>query len=538
VEKEPVYRDDERAKLIALFRYGVIAPLTEQEDFAPGEVSKLVRQIAEIKHYLPGSGPVRVAERTIFAWLAKYRRGGIQALRPQRRKDLGSLRALDEATLDRAVLLRRENKKRWTSTLLDILKREGTLTGKTVPHRATLDRHLAKQGASRRLMGILGEKRTVKLQFENFGDLWVGDYHHGPVVLRPDGKTTVAKLGAFIDHTTRYPVADRYYLAEDLATLRDTMLRALLRWGKFKKAYVDNGSVYRAEQLAFSLLTINCHLIHSRAYYSKGRGVIERWWQVADQFESEVRALDHLLTIHELNRAWEAYRELRYCAAVHSELGRSPNDAIAEIMPKPLDPAIARELFLVGADRQVGKSDATVSVEGQRFVCDASLRGRKVQVRYDPADLSSVLIFQDGKRLQKALPQVPGETPLPHPSPEPEPLPQSVDYLALLRRDFDQKLIEQARPLIYAHIEADPAFTGERFVQVITQLAGLPSRAPIRRELADFWETYGPLPEELVRIGTEHAIRLHGRDRHPRIYLHAIRTLVHAHWRGPGKERP
>ncbi len=538
MEKEPLYRDDERAKLIALFRYGVIAPLTERQDFAPGEVSALVRQIAEIKHYLPGSGPVRIAERTLYGWLASYRRGGIEALRPRRRKDLGSMRALDETILARSIQLRQENKRRWTSTLLDILRREGTLDGKTVPHRATLDRHLANRGASRRLMHILGEKRTVKLLFEAFGDLWVGDYHHGPIVLRPDGKTTVAKLGAFIDHATRYPVADRYYLAEDLATLRDTLLRALLRWGKFKKGYVDNGSVYRAEQLAFSLLTIGCHLIHSRAYYSKGRGVIERWWQVADQFESEVRALDHLLTIHELNRAWEAYRELRYCAAIHSELGRSPNDAIAEITPKPLDPAIARELFLVGADRQVGKSDATVSVEGHRFVCDASLRGRKVQVRYDPADLSSVLIFQDGKRLQKALPQIPGETPLPHPSPEPEPLPQSVDYLALLRRDFDQKLLEQARPLIYAHIEADPAFTGERFVQVMTQLAGLPSRAPIRQELADFWETYGPLPEELVRIGTEHAIRLHGRDRHPRIYLHAIRTLVHAHWRGPGKERP
>lgn len=32
MEKEPRYRDDERAILIALFRYGVIAPLAEQDD--------------------------------------------------------------------------------------------------------------------------------------------------------------------------------------------------------------------------------------------------------------------------------------------------------------------------------------------------------------------------------------------------------------------------------------------------------------------------------------------------------------------------
>jgi len=69
------------------------------------------------------------------------------------------------------------------------------------------------------------------MRFDSFGDLWIGDYHHGPKVLAPAGHATTAKLGAFIDHTTRYPVADRWYLAEDVATLRDTLLRALLTWG-------------------------------------------------------------------------------------------------------------------------------------------------------------------------------------------------------------------------------------------------------------------------------------------------------------------
>ena len=41
----------------------------------------------------------------------------------------------------------------------------------------------------------------------------------------------------------------------------------------------------------------------------------------------------------------------------------------------------------------------------------------------------------------------------------------------------------------------------------------------------------------IVRVGTEHAVRLHGRGRHPRIYLHAIRTLVLAHIKNPNQER-
>lgn len=537
MENEHLRREDDTAIQIALFRYGVIGALVEQETFAPGEVSKLVRQLVERTHYLPGKGPIRVEERTVYHWLATYRTGGIEALRPKRRKDLGSSRVMEQATIERAIQLRKEGDDRWTSTLLDILKREGTLKDQPVPHRATLDRHLDKRGASRRQLGVFATKRTIKMKFENFGDLWVGDYHHGPLVLGTDGKPTTAKLGAFIDHATRYVVADRYYLSEKIGTLRDTLLRALLKWGRPKKAYVDNGSVYKAEQLAYTLATVGTHLIHSKPYYSQGRGVIERWWRVVKGFEDEVGLREELLTIHELNRLWEAYRELRYCEAVHSEIGKSPNEAIRNVTPAPIDPAVAHELFLVKADRKVNRKDATVSVEARRFLCDAFLRGRDVQVRYDPNDLSSVLIFHEGKRIQKAMPQALNATPEAHPKEPKEKMTQSVDYLALLRTDFDRKLLEHAKPLAYADLRTDPAFDVTAYLDTVSKLAGLKLGASAKQELTDFWKMYGPLPEELVRIGTEHAVRLSGRGRHPQIYLHAIRTLVLAHWRGPGKDK-
>lgn len=522
--------------LLALFRYGVIAPLVEQEEWAHGEVARVVGAIASHTHHLPGQGPVRVSERTVYGWLRQYRSGGIEALRPLRRKDRGASRVVDKTLLERAITLRKENPERDTRTVLDILKRDGSLRAKRIPHRATLDRHLAKRGASRRQLLVLGVKRTIKMCFENFGDLWVGDYHHGPLVLRPDGQPTTAKLGAFLDHTTRYPVADRYYLAEDIASLRDTLLRAMLRWGRFKKAYVDRGAVYRAEQLAYSLHRIGATLIHSRAYYSQGRGVIERWWHVANAFESEVRLRDELLTLHELNRLWEAYRELRYCQQIHSELGRTPAEAVADVVPQPLDPDLVRELFLVRLDRNVHKKDGCVAVEGRRFLVESYLRGHKVKVRFDPGDLSSVLIFHDGQRIQKAFPQPINAPPEPHPTPEV--VRQSVDYLALLRADYDRTLLEHARPLVYAQLETQPGFGVESFLQVVSGLAGLELNRLSRHELCSFWDSYGPLPESLVRVAVEHAVRLHGRRRHVRVYLHAVRTLVLAHWRGPGKDDP
>jgi transposase InsO family protein len=532
MSQESGKNEDERALLLALFRYEAIAPVVEAAELARGETQPLIRSIVERTYYLPGKGPVSVAERTAWEWIRRYRQEGLQGLLPQVRSDKGKSRVLNPELLDRAIRLRKENPDRWTRTLIDIMKREGSFQGKTVPHRSTLDRHLARCGMSRRQMKVLGEKRTIRMQFENFGDLWVGDYHHGPVILAPNGKPTTAKLGAFIDHCTRYPVADRYYLAENMASLRDCLYRALLKWGHAKKVYVDRGSVYRWEQLAYSLDRIHTKLVYSRAYYSQGRGVIEKWWQVAGAFESEVRIREELLTLHELNRLWEAYRELNYCRQIHSTLKRTPNEAVADVIPRPLDPEVLRELFLVRADRTVHKKDACVAVESIRYLCDSSLRGQKVQVRFDPNELSSVLIFRDGKRLQKAFPQAPNEKPQPHPEPVKLPA-QSVDYLSLLRQDYDRKLLEHARPLAYCTLTPDAAFGPDQFIHVITQLAGVTLRRSDKTELKAFWETFAPLPEEIVRIGTEHAVRLHGRGRHVRVYLHAVRTLVLAQWQTP-----
>jgi transposase InsO family protein len=535
MSQESGKNEDERALLLALFRYEAIAPVVEAAELARGQTQSLIRSIVERTYYFPGKGPVSVAERTAWEWIRRYRQEGLQGLLPQIRSDKGKPRVLAPELLDRAIGLRKENPDRWTRTLIDIMKREGSFQGKKVPHRSTLDRHLARCGMSRRQMKVLGEKRTIKMQFENFGDLWVGDYHHGPLILAPNGKPTTAKLGAFIDHCTRYPVADRYYLAENMASLRDCLYRALLKWGHAKKAYVDRGSVYRWEQLAYSLDRIDTKLVHSRAYYSQGRGVIEKWWQVAGAFESEVGIREELLTLHELNRLWEAYRELRYCQEMHSELKMTPNEAVAGVIPRPLDPEALRELFLVRADRTVHKKDACVAVESIRYLCDSSLRGQKVQVRFDPNELSSVLIFRDGKRLQKAFPQVPNEKPQPHPEPAKPPA-QSVDYLSLLRQDYDRKLLEHARPLAYCTLEPDATFGPDQFICVVTQLAGITPRRSDKEELKAFWETFGSLPEEIVRIGTEHAVRLHGRGRHVRVYLHAVRTLVLAQWQSPPEQ--
>lgn len=530
VNEPPQKRDDEKARAEALYRYRVLAPLLDPQ--ATLSLRQRIAQRAAQTHLHPNGEPQSLVPRTLWTWLRLYRHGGLAALHPRHRKDKGQLRALPPEAMARAEQLRRELPSRWTSTVLDILLRENTLPSGTSLHRSTLDRQLQKRGASRRQLQVLGEKRTCKLHFAAFGDLWVGDYHHGPKVLCPDGRVAVAKLGAFIDHSTRYPVADRWYLCEDLSSLRDTLLRALLRFGIPKVAYTDRGAVYRAEQLAYSLAALGSHLVHSRPYYSQGRGVIERWWQLADAFQAEIEALPELCTIHELNRLWESFRTLRYLEVVHRELQTTPAQAIASVVPRPVDPAVARELFLVRAERQVHPKDGCISVEGRRFLCDASLRGRKITVRYDPSDLSSVLVFVDGVRRGRAQPQPVGR--LAEPEPAPPPAGPATDYLALLRADYDRRLMQQARPLSYAELGTlDPGFDLSRFSTLVADLTGARVRDEQAQEVSAFWSAFGPLPEKLCRIALDQAIRLRGTGRHVRVYLALLRTYVLARMQTP-----
>jgi hypothetical protein len=81
------------------------------------------------------------------------------------------------------------------------------------------------------------------------------------------------------------------------------------------------------------------------------------------------------------------------------------------------------EVLRLHARRKVHPKTSTVEVGGVAFVVDASLRRRKVDVLYDVADLSSVLIYFDGRRIERATPQVKGEAPVEAPAAAQRPAP-------------------------------------------------------------------------------------------------------------------
>jgi putative transposase len=138
----------------------------------------------------------------------------------------------------------------------------------------------------------------------------------------------------------------------------------------------------------------------------------------------------------EMNRLFTAWVETVYHRRVHSETGMAPLPRWLEGGPYPVPaPADLAEAFRWSEHRTVSKT-ALVSLHGNRYQVDPALAGRKVELVFDPFDLTFLRVRLDGADAGTALPfQITRHS---HPKARPEvpaepPKPATgIDYLGLI----------------------------------------------------------------------------------------------------------
>src|SRR5438876_21914 len=82
-----------KAEKLALFRYGLIAPLVI-EPLARGELTRRAEEIASRPYDIPDSSRRSLSVDTLLEWAKRYRHGGLEALAPKPRQDRGQMRAM------------------------------------------------------------------------------------------------------------------------------------------------------------------------------------------------------------------------------------------------------------------------------------------------------------------------------------------------------------------------------------------------------------------------------------------------------------
>ena len=427
----------ERARAIGLFRYMLIREAADPA-LTSRQRGALVRQIAAREHADPSGRPVRLTRWTLDRWITAWRQGGFDALVPSPRQS--SPRTPPEV-IELAAALKKENPARTAAQVQRILRAQAGWA----PDERTLQRMFIRTG----LTNLAASQQQAGSAFGRFeagrpNEIWTGDALHA---IRVGGRKTY--LFAFIDDHSRAVMAARFGFAEDTIRLAAALRPALESRGVPEWIYVDNGSAFVDAWLLRACAKVGIKLVHSQPGRPQGRGKIERFFRtVRGQFLAELTEAraQQLSGLADLNRLFTAWTETVYHVREHSETGAAPLARWEAGGPFPLPaPADLAEAFRWSERRTVSKT-ALVSMHGNRYQVDPALAGRRVELVFDPFDLTVLQVRYDGRDAGTALPH--HITRHAHPRARPEepgsgdeaPRATGIDYLALLDVQHDRHL--------------------------------------------------------------------------------------------------
>jgi putative transposase len=381
----------------------------------------LVRQIAAVEHPGPFGVPVRVSRQSLDRWIAAWRRGGFVALVPSPRQS--TPRSPGEV-LEVCAALKRENPRGTAAQVVRIVRTQlGWAPSESTVLRLFRRLDLVAPAGAASVFG--------RFEADRPNELWVGDALHA---VRVAGRKTY--LLAFLDDHSRAVMAGRFGYAEDTLRLAAALRPALASRGIPDAAYVDNGSAFVDSWLLRACAKLGIKLIHSTPYRPQGKGKIERFWRtVGDQFLVEITD-GRIGDLADLNRLFTAWVETVYHRGVHSETGQPPIDRWHKGAPFRLPtPADLAEAFLWEEHRVVTKTGC-VSLFGNRYEVDPGLVGRRVELVFDPFDLTRIEVRYRGRPMGMAIGHRVGRHTHPKARPEPDTPPPApatgIDYLAMI----------------------------------------------------------------------------------------------------------
>lgn len=357
-----------------------------------GEQEAALRDIMAKSWEIPGSPRSSIARSTVLRWVALYEKSGlrIESLEPQPRKDRGTSRALGAELEAALVTLRKEHSAVSLPVFVKLARSRKILdgTGKG-PSKDSLYRLFKRHGLEKDTR-LPEDRRRFETELPN--DLWQSDCMHGPQVVY-EGKLRKAYLFAVLDDHSRLVAHAQFYLSESLDCFRDCLVAALEKRGLPRRLYVDNGSAFRSNALAYACGRLGVALLHSRPYIPEGRGKIERFFlTVRKQF---LPTLPDGLSLERLNELLAEWIDREYHQRVHSSTGQTPMARflakVALLRPAPKD---LRDYFRVAVRRKVAK-DRTVTLLGRNFEAPVGLIGQTVTLLFHERDPERVEIVKD-----------------------------------------------------------------------------------------------------------------------------------------------
>jgi putative transposase len=157
----------------------------------------------------------------------------------------------------------------------------------------------------------------------------------------------------------------------------------------------------------------------------------------------------------QLNSLFTAWVETVYHRREHSETGQTPMKRWSIITPTLPSPTLLREAFLWSEWRTVTKT-GTIGLHANTYEVDTALIGRKVELVFDPFDLTVIEVRWHGKSMGHAVPHRIGRhvhAKARADESTPPPTPTGIDYLRLVEAQHTAELTQRVQ---YSQLPSEP----------------------------------------------------------------------------------
>lgn len=385
--------DKERHE-VAMARFAMIAPVINNT-FTEASAAEYYRRVAEDPVKMLGGKVRHYNPHTLEDWARRYKKRGIEGLMPKGRCDAGRPRKLTEEAVSALYALKNRYPKINATIMYERLIEDGIIDACEVS-LSTIQRFCKAAFSSPHMKNDGKDRRAFEA--ERVNGIWQADTLYGPYISSPKSRVYIQTI---IDDKSRVIVASRAVASDNATTFQSTLKSAVSAFGLPEKLYVDNGSAYRNDQLNMICGDLGVVLLHAPVRDGAAKGKIERLNRTLRTRFLNVLERKDAESFEAINDALSSW-VTRYNTTLHSAIEGRPLDlysAEAELLRRPSSDKWLDECFLNRIKRKVSR-DGCVRVLKQNFDCPCAYIGLSVELRYDPACMDKVTIFDGTKRIE------------------------------------------------------------------------------------------------------------------------------------------
>jgi transposase len=196
--KEETIMNDETRQQIALFRYGILAPLISGTYDDLGSRKGFFRDAASRTYTNPRGLDTTLSASTLERWFYQYQKHGFDALLPQKRVDTGMSRKLDGDMIEQINYLKQEYPRIPATLIHQKLVDNGTINKGEIS-LSTVNRYINQLNFK---MKYTTNKDMHRYERPHINEVWCGDSSVGPYLV-VDGKKKKVWIIALLDDTSR-----------------------------------------------------------------------------------------------------------------------------------------------------------------------------------------------------------------------------------------------------------------------------------------------------------------------------------------------